>query len=164
MAIYYNADEIFQMAQQIEANGALFYLRAAKFVKDEKVKKILEEFAAWEIEHEKKFTKMHEEFLKSDNAIFAHEDPDDIAGSYLRAIAGGHVFKIDAKPEDLLTGNETYEQIIQLAIEGEKNSIIFYLGLQETMPPEFGEKELGQIIKEEMQHITMLSNLLESVK
>ena len=55
------------------------------------------------------------------------------------------------------------EGILKAAIEAEKDSIVFYLGMKEAVPPELGHERLDGIIKEEMGHIRMLSNRLVSM-
>ncbi len=48
MSFEFNADEILEMAEQIERNGARFYRKAAELVKDAAVSKLLQDLAAWE--------------------------------------------------------------------------------------------------------------------
>ena len=84
-------------------------------------------------------------------------DPEHETSLYLRAMADGHVFDLRVDPADLLTGRETKEQILKLAIEQEKNSIIFYLGLKEMIRDTGGKEKIDEIIKEEMRHIGFLN-------
>ena len=58
---------------------------------------------------------------------------------------------------DTLTGKESMVQIIDIAIGLEKESILFYLGLKDMVPPKYGQEKLDQIIREEQRHITQLS-------
>ncbi len=43
------------------------------------------------------------------------------------------------------------------AIGLEKESILFYLGLKDMVPPKYGQEKLDQIIHEEQRHVTQLS-------
>jgi rubrerythrin len=48
-------------------------------------------------------------------------------------------------------------EILKSAIEAEKDSIVFYLGMKEGVPEKLGKGRLEAIIKEEMGHIRVLS-------
>jgi rubrerythrin len=39
----------------------------------------------------------------------------------------------------------------------EKESIAFYTGIMELVPPEIGKDRVAEIIREEMRHVTMLT-------
>jgi len=162
MIIHFNADEIFRMARQIELNGSRFYAKAAQIVKDEKAKSLLKQFSYWEAEHENTFAKMQKEFRNKEKEKRISQDPDDVAGAYLRAIAGGYIFKLDQKPWDLLTGDQSLKQILKIAIETEKNAVLFYLGLQARMTGDVEKNQVAKIITEEMSHITILAELLKA--
>ena len=56
-----------------------------------------------------------------------------------------------------MTGDESIEEIIDIAIGLEKESILFYLGLRDFVPPEYGQDELDRIIREEQRHIVQLN-------
>ena len=51
-------------------------------------------------------------------------------------------------------------EILKSAIEAEKDSIVFYLGMKEAVPESLGQDRINRIIKEEMGHIRMLSKEL----
>jgi rubrerythrin len=56
------------------------------------------------------------------------------------------------------------KQILISAIEAEKDSIVFYLGMQAAVPENFGKARMDHIIKEEMGHIKLLSKKLLELK
>jgi rubrerythrin len=163
MSFQYNADEILQMAEQIERNGARFYRKAAEGVEDEKVAKLLLDFAAWEDGHERVFASMrkHLTALERQPTVF---DPEGETSLYLRAMADGHVFDVKSDPAALLTGEETMEEILRLALGREKDSIIFYLGLKEMLPQAAGKERIDEIIKEEMNHIGFLNKEIVALR
>jgi len=156
MAFEFNADEILEMAEQIERNGARFYRRAAELAGDEELKNVLLDLAVWEDGHQKVFASMRRDLtdLPHQSATF---DPEHESSLYLRAMADGNVFDIRADPAELLTGKQTKKEIFKLAIGQEKNSIVFYLGLKEMVPQSLGKDKIDQIIKEEMGHIGLLN-------
>ncbi len=163
MSIYFNADEIFQMAEQIERNGSAFYRKAASFATRPATAQILLKLAAMEDEHEKTFARMRAELSEQErNAPLP--DPEDQASLYLRAWADGQVFDVRSNPAERLRGKERVEEILQLAIGLEKDSIVFYLGMKEAIPRRLGQSKVDGIIKEEMRHIATLSRELETLR
>ena len=55
MSIFFNPDEILEMAEQIERNGARFYRQAAQGAQDAGVRELLQKLATMEDGHEKLF-------------------------------------------------------------------------------------------------------------
>ena len=161
MSVTFNADEVFEMAEQIERNGAKFYRTAAdKFAQ---VRQELLDLAAMEDDHEKTFAAMRKELSgrELEPTVF---DPEGQAQMYLRVVADGHVFNVKADPTEQLTGQETVQDILQMAIGMEKDSIAFYTGLKECVPPKAGKDKVEAIIREEFGHIATLSEKLAAVK
>ena len=156
MTFQFNADEIIQMAEQIERNGASFYRKTADFVKDDKVAKLLLDLAVWEEGHERTFANIRAELMDPERQPIAF-DPDQETSMYLRAMADGHVFDIRLEPADKLTGSESAKEILRMAIGQEKDSIVFYTGLKEMISQAAGKKQIDRIIKEEMSHIAYLN-------
>jgi rubrerythrin len=162
MAIRFNADEILEIAEQIERNGADFYRAAARRAADDRSRDLFLDLARMEDEHERTFKGMRARFTAAvqDNAY----DPDNEAVLYLQAFAGGHVFPVDAKPADALKGRETVEQILREAIGLEKDSIVFYLGVKDVLRKGKDQQALEAIISEEKRHVTALSRQLAEGK
>lgn len=154
----FNADDIFEVAQQLERNGAQFYRNASASVKDSTARELLWHLAGMEDEHEKTFVQMRSQ-LKDSEKTSTVFDPQGEAAGYLKALADTRVFfekKIDTS---------SLEEILKAAITAEKDSIVFYLGMQDAVPEKLGRSRLDQIIKEEMGHIRQLSKeLLEKKK
>ena len=153
MSYDFNADDVFEMAEQMERNGGKFYRTAADSVEDSANKDFLLELAAMEDQHEKTFQAMRAELsdLEKASTVF---DPEGEAALYLRALADTRVFfekEIDVT---------TMRNILKSAIEAEKDSIVFYLGMKEAVPENLGKGRLEHIIKEEMGHIKLLSKKL----
>lgn len=153
----FSADDIFEMAEQIEKKGNKFYKSAAENITDEEAKSLLLEFAGMEKEHEEIFSAMRKSLFSSEKqqTVF---DPQSEATQYLKALADTRVFfdkKIDLS---------SLKNILKDAIQAEKDSIVFYLGIKEAVPKNLGQKRLDKIIKEEMSHIRLLSNKLVQVQ
>ncbi|NIP25755.1 MAG: rubrerythrin [Phycisphaerae bacterium] len=159
MAVTYNAEEIFEMAVQLERNGAKFYRAAAE--KLPAVRQVLIDLAAMEDEHEKTFTNMREQLSDQGEVVF---DPEGEAQMYLDVMVEGQVFDVGAEPAGLFEGEETAEDILETAIGKEKESIAFYAGLKECVPPRAGRDKVEAIIREEFGHIATLSEQLSALK
>jgi len=162
MAVTFNADEVFEMAEQIERNGAKFYRTAAKQTSSAAVKEYLEGLAAMEVEHIRIFADMRAELTqKEQGSIF---DPDNEAAKYLQAMVEGCIFNDQTEPASRLTGKETPEEIFTTAIGLEKNSIAYYTGIKDMVPSRAGKNKVQAIIKEEMGHVVSLKEKLDSMK
>jgi rubrerythrin len=157
MGTPFNADEVFEMAEQIERNGGKFYRAAAE--KFPALREVLLDLAVMEDEHEKTFAAMRAEFAGTElePPVF---DPEGEAQMYLRVMADGHVFNIRTDPAEQLLGKEKPEDILKMAIGLERDSIAFYVGLKESVSRKAGKDKVGAIIKEEMGHIVTLSQQL----
>jgi rubrerythrin len=159
----FNAEEIFEIAIKIERNGARFYRKAADGFEDPNTQGLLNDLAGMEDEHEKIFAKMQQDFESQDAAPLKY-DPDDQSASYLHAMADGRVFDVRTDPSDMLTGMESLDDILKMAIGLEKDSIAFYVGIKDMVPEGLGKDQIGGIIREEMGHVVLLSNALKSLK
>jgi rubrerythrin len=157
MSYDFNADDVFEMAEQIERNGAVFYRSAAEEIKDPDSKQFLMDLAAMEENHEKTFIQMRKS-LTADEKASTVFDPQGQAASYLKALADTRVFfekEIDTS---------SMKEILKAAILAEKDSIVFYLGMKELVSESLGQPRLDDIIKEEMSHINLLSRRLIAFK
>jgi rubrerythrin len=160
MSIPFNAHEVFEMAKEIEVNGAKFYRASAK--KFPQVGKVLLELADMEDEHKKTFEAMQTELSgpEVDPPVF---DPDGEADMYLRVMADQHVFDIKTDPVDLLDKYDKPRDVLLMAIGMEKDSITFYVGLRESVSKKAGKDKIDAIIKEEYSHIVTLSKKLQEL-
>lgn len=158
MGFDFNANEIFEIAEQIERNGAKYYRKAAEAVTNEQDKDFLLELAKMEDDHEVTFADLRKS-LSSEEKRAVVFDPEDEAAQYLKALADTRIFykkEIDlSSMEGILTG----------AIIAEKDSIAFYLGMKEMVSGSHGKNRINAIMQEEMKHIRLLSSrLLASAK
>jgi rubrerythrin len=155
----FSADEVFEIAEQLERNGAKFYRKAADKTEKPDERKMLENLASMEEEHEKIFARLRAEAAARENLkpLF---DPEGLGALYLQAIADGHVFDLKGDASDLISGKETMTEILQNAIVLEKDSIVFYVGIRNALPKDWGRDQIERIIDEEPGHVIALSNRL----
>ena len=163
MSATFNVDEILEMAQEIERNGAKFYRKAAEGTAGDTSKDMLLRLAAMEDEHEKTFAEMRRGLSAKEQASTTF-DPDGQAALYLQSIADGHVFDVKLDPAETLSGNETATEILKTAIGLEKDSIVFYIGIQDLVGETLGKDKVNDIIREEVSHISILSSELAEVQ
>jgi len=159
MSMRFSADDVLEMALEIERNGAAFYARAAGTQQDAQARGTLLELAAMEEDHEKTFAGMREGLTAEERKATSY-DPERQLPLYLRAMADKEVFDTKVNPADRLTGKESTEDLLRYAIGMEKDSIVFYLGVQEMVPARLGAARVAEIIKEEMGHIATLGDLM----
>ena len=153
MSYDFNANEVFEMAEQMERNGAKLYRDAAETAADPSNKELLTGLSKMEEAHEKIFESMRADLTAAEKASTVF-DPSGEASLYLRALVDSRVF---FKKE--IDGTSMVE-ILKSAIEAEKDSIVFYLGMKEAVPENLGRDRIEAIIKEEMEHIRVLSKEL----
>ena len=146
----FNANEIMEMAEQIERNGHDFYKKAAEDIKDADIKSFLLELAEMELQHESTFQEMKAALTSKEKADVVF-DPHEETAAYLQALADTRVFyekQIDTS---------SAQEVLKEAIVAEKESIVFYLGMKDMVPDDAGKAKLNGIIREEMKHIQIIS-------
>jgi rubrerythrin len=159
----FNIDEVFEMAEQIERNGVAFYNKAAEMFPEYTKKSIFLKLAEMEKEHEKRFHQMRLDLAKKERELSQFLDPQGEAAAYLRAMVNGKVFDPKLDPTTRFKQVRSLSEVLRIAIDVEKDSIIFYLGLKEMIPQGLGKDKIDLIVREEMSHVTILSDLLEKL-
>ena len=162
MAITFNANEIFEMAEEIERNGAEFYRQAAENAADKETKQMLLDMAVMEDGHLKTFEEMRNQ-LSGQEKGWTIFDPDNQSVLYLQEMADARGYEGKITPTKELTGNETTKEIIEIALNSENESVVFYLSLKALVPVKAGRDKVEAIIIEELSHITTLLKKLKSL-
>jgi rubrerythrin len=159
MNIRFNVDEIFEMAEEIERNGAKFYRKAAKNTSDDKTKKMLLGLAAMEDGHELTFITMRKELSADDKEPTVY-DPDNQVALYLQMMADSYGGEGKKSPTEELTGNESIKEILNIALNSEKDSVVFYMNMRGFIESKEGKGKVKAIIDEEISHINILNEKL----
>jgi rubrerythrin len=157
MSFDFNADDIFEMAEQIERNGVAFYKTASENVADPQSRKLLTELSQMEEQHAKFYASMRATLSEKEKTVTVF-DPENEGIQYLRALADTRVFF------EKTINMKSMKDILKAAIEAEKDSIVFYLGMKDVVPEGMGKSRIDAIIKEEMGHIRLLSKELVALK
>jgi len=162
MALKFNADEVFEMALEIERQGAKFYRIAAEIFDDPEIKRLFSGLAEMEDKHELEFASMRKHLVSSED--FAHTfDPDSTAAAYLRSMTQGKIFNLKKDLSQTLSGRETVKDILMIAIDSERDSIVFYNSLKQIVPQSLGRDRVEKIIEEEIKHIVLLSDKINAL-
>jgi len=161
MAASFTITEIFEIAEQIEHNGAKFYRLAADKAKDKSLKKFLMQLADMEDNHKKLFADMRQSPEIQNNNDVNVFDPDNEIMDYLSMMAKSAGWEGKAAPKVEFSGNETPEQVIKAAIAAERASIDYYIGIRELVQSKDGKKKVDEIIREEMRHVVTLQKYLD---
>ena len=148
-----DTDSIFQIAEKMERDGAGYYRTAAQNV-DKNTRSVLLALAEMEFNHERVFAAMRSEFARN-NPARTDCPTDSPCALYLQAVANDGVFSDDSAPT--LTGTESIDQIFDIAITLEKDSIIFYQSMKSIVPPGEARDQLDEIIEQEIGHILELT-------
>ncbi len=162
MAITFNPDEVFEMAIEIERRGATFYRKAAENSHDAKVVEMFLRLCEMEKGHETIFAEMRKELSAQDREGNTF-DPDNEAAYYLQSLASSHGWEGKAGRAVEFTGYERPDQVYRAAIEAEKQSIDFYVGLKELVTSQVAKDKVQTIIREEMAHLVSLTNALKAL-
>ena len=162
MGVSFNADEVFEMAEQIERNGATFYREAAGKVTGQEMKDMFLNMASMEDGHLQTFQSMRKELAAVEKAETAF-DPYNEASLYLQTMADGKGSEGMKSPTEKLTGKESAQELLEIAIGAEKNSVLFYVGLKDLVSAKAGRDKVEAIIREEVKHVADLRRQLTAL-
>ena len=154
----FNASEIFEIAINIEKNGQIFYKKAASIISNNEIVELLESLAEMEVSHEEYFIKLKNEFATEYEGSVP--DIDGQLEMYLKYYAEGKVFDTKKSPDSLINENSSIDDIFKVAIDFERNTVVFFTLLKEMVPEGLDNEKIDILIKEELKHVAVLSNNL----
>jgi rubrerythrin len=157
------ADQVFGVGVEIEKNGRAFYAAAASNTAGSSIRKLLNELAQWEKKHIEIFTTLRAGLPPQARDENLYDPLDEIA-LYLKATADNHVFIRNSNMEALAAGCRTPQEILNIALSFEKDSVVFYASVREAVAEGAGKSEIEQLIHEELTHIGFLTRELQKIK
>jgi rubrerythrin len=144
------------MAIASERNATKMYSDLAKKYENQEIGKNLAKIAEIEAKHVDLFVAMRRELPESmRTAVFS---PDNKAAMYLQTISITNINEGSSEAISEMAEKKTISEILDMAIELEKEAILFYLGIKDAVPERLGKDMVDRIIKEEQNHVVMLSN------
>lgn len=159
MSILFNAGEIFDIAIQIERNGAAFYRAAAEVVSEPTARAELLELAKMEDGHEVIFGTLKKQITEAPEPPEWSEDEKE-AALYLESFASGNVFDMTIPVSLQLSEKTALREILESALQRERDSIAFFAGIQTLVPVAQGAEKISTIILQEMGHVTLIGKRL----
>ena len=151
----FTLSEIIDLAIRIERNGENTYRKAQNEVPNSELASMLQELADDEAEHEKWFAKLR------DDMNVETEDPklEEMGRDIFLGVMGDQSFSL--QDANFLKINEV-KDLLSIAIEFEKDTVLFYEMLLSFVDDEETKDGLKTIITEENEHIRKLQEFLES--
>ena len=163
MSIQFSADEILATAERIEENGVSFYSAGCEAVSDPEAKVLLRRLSSWEVAHVHIFKAMRRELTAEEQTPTVF-DPEDQMALYLKTMADRTVFTSNMNPGEMFGPDPTLRHVLLLALEREKDAVVFYSGIRDMVPARLGRDKIDAIIREEVSHVAMLEKQLGSLR
>jgi len=158
MSTLFSASEIVLMAVETEKNGLAFYQAMMKKAKDEKTRNIFAFLAKEEAEHKNTF-----QHLLDNLSFISMSHTDEVEyHNYLNAFVSTRIFNSNVDIDKLVQSIASDIEAVDIAINTEKESILFYYELREQAK-DGGRDSIDEIIKEEKSHLTRLVQLREAL-
>jgi len=150
----FSSGDIIDLAIQIEKNGEKVYRDALRGVKDQSVASVLKWLADEEVEHGKWFSELKRAVRK----VPVDKRVEDMGRHILQGILGDESFSL--KEADLQNPGGV-ENLINMAIEFEKDTVLFFEMFESFLEDRESLDHLKRIIEEERRHIQVLEEYLE---
>lgn len=157
MALF-NASEIVEFAVYIEQNGYEFYTQTAEKFENEKIVELFHYLAGEELKHEQVFKN-----LKGEAGLFnPHESYAGEFEAYMKDFLKSHALGDNKAVKEKVNRVSNIEDALNLAIDFEKDSVVFFATLKKNVQQE-KQAMIEKIIEEEIDHMTRLFNLKREI-
>lgn len=151
----YSLEEILEMAIRIEEDGVVFYESLADKTKNREAVEIYRYLAGEEKEHIAVFKSIYKDLT---GRRFEKAFNEEEANLYLYSLVENRVFRGPKEIKEFIEDTESELSVIELAIQIEKDTILYYYEILEGLGD--GERSLvKEIINQEKTHIYRLTNL-----
>lgn len=153
MSYLLDVKEILEFAVHIEERGYEFYVEAMKKFNDPRATQLFQYLADEEFKHEKVFRK-----LLANEGGLRRQEADSEYRDYMKEFVKAHPLAERRTVRDRLSRMAEPEQVLELAMEFEKESIIFFTQLKELVAPG-RSRAVEKVIHEEMGHLRKVSQM-----
>jgi rubrerythrin len=163
MDYFFNAEDIFHIAVMIEDNGEKFYNHISATTPDARTKGICAKLAGQEHNHRLMFEKLLSDVVNKKGPMYNLADlpQDDL--SYLKAVSDSNVFTKALNIKDVSGKIKNAKDAVIIALDFEKDSILFFIQMKKFTRPEWGQSEINKLIEQEQEHIVTLTALLKEL-
>ncbi|OQA57248.1 MAG: Rubrerythrin [Candidatus Atribacteria bacterium ADurb.Bin276] len=152
MAMRFSADEVLEMAVELERRGIAFYENLSKKTSDQKSREIFIFLGEEEKKHLEYFQKTKDDLNTQIDFV---PDTMDETSNYLGSLIENGVLGKILQGLDLTQGDSSIEKALEVGMEVEKESVKFYESM-EIMVPESKKEWLKKVIQEEKKHYAIL--------
>ncbi len=163
MLFGFNAAEVFDIAIRIEENGKSFYTKAADRVDNPEVKALFQQLAREEETHKAKFLELKAMLPPQAKEPTVPDMGNELA-LYIEMMAKEHIFHDAGGVDRELEAISSVSEALRLAIQFEKDSVIFFISMKEATDDTKGQHMIDLLIKEEQAHVKRLSLALRQLQ
>jgi rubrerythrin len=156
MADLFKANDIVLAAIEIEKRGEKFYLHLVDQAEDTKIRKAFEHLAREEVKHKVLFEDLYTRLGKA--TLPARSDEKEFL-TYLNALIDSHPLFRFKDLEEMKEHIASRKDALQMAIQFEKESILFFMEMREFVP-DSEKKFITHCIEEERDHLRRLTEML----
>ena len=158
MLLPLTAVQILEIAIQAERQGAAFYQRLAATADSERVRAECQRLVEFEREHEKTFRRLlgQRDVQRALDSLQPGQLSDEYQ-QYLSALVDSNMLPDEETAQQLAEEADSEVEAINIALQMEKNTILFYQELQNLLGTKVGA--LQTILDEERSHVYQLSEL-----
>lgn len=162
MIQYLNEDEVYRVGMCIEQAGLEFYTKMAEKADDPATKRIFKRLAKDEKAHLAFFESLE---LQTKGGMGKQTvDADADVSSYVCSLVDGGIFRNLSRMEKMLKRKFNPESALELALEVEKDAVLYYSEAHRVNKKRKAKKALERLIDEEKSHVTQISKRLEKVR
>ena len=154
MSISFSGSELINIAIGIERRGIAFYDIMTRSTDNTAAREVFQYLVGMEREHVRIFEGMLNE---ADKYQPSETYPGEYA-AYLQALVESAIFTDDVLTSEMATRTGSDIEAMELAINAEKDSILFYYEMKEILPRP-AQPAVNRIIAEEKSHLRQLSEL-----
>ena len=154
MSISFSGNELINIAIDIERRGIAFYDVMTKSTGSTEAKEVFQRLADMEREHMQIFHGMLSQAEK-------YQPVESYSGeyeAYLQSLVDSAVFSDDLVTSELASQAENDIEAMELAINAEKDSILFYHEMKDIMPRR-AQPTVDRILAEEKSHLQELARI-----
>ena len=145
----FSIGDIIDLAIQIEENGEKVYRKAVDKAPNPSLSSLLQ----WLADEKAKHIRWFNELREVTNSTPIDPQLEELGKNILRSVVGEQSFSLD---EADFSRIDTVKDLLRLAIEFQKDTILFYEMIQTFVQDNEGLDQLGEIIEEETRHIGLL--------
>jgi rubrerythrin len=162
MIEYLNEDEVYRVGICIEQAGLDFYTEMAEKADDPQTKRVFRRLARDEKEHLAFFESLDLRTAGGMGARPAGQDAE--LSKYVCSIVDGGIFKNIGRMEKVARRKFNSESALELALEVEKDAVLYYSEAYRANPKKSAKKALERLIDEEKSHVVEISRRLEALR